>query len=126
MLGRKQHSHAQKKRQRKSKKTNADNGGSTKNEEASRSLRPPRSSTRLQDSEAPAPINTLRKDRDDDDAVANGFPRYTTRREDGLQCVYGILYILWVANLGGYDHYLAFLLSWEGGVEEEVCPVDNR
>ena len=30
MLGRKQHSHVQKKRQRKNKETNADNGGSTK------------------------------------------------------------------------------------------------
>ena len=54
-----------------------------KNEEASRSQRPPGSSTRLQDFEAAAPINTSKKDRDDDDAAAKGFPRYTTRREEG-------------------------------------------
>ena len=83
VLGRNQHSHAQKKQQKKSKRNKCRQRRINKNEEASRSLRPPGSSTRLQDSEAPTPINTSKKERDDDDAVAKGFPKYMTMREEG-------------------------------------------
>ncbi|KAE8766725.1 putative xyloglucan endotransglucosylase/hydrolase protein 26 [Hordeum vulgare] len=42
-----------------------------------------RSPTKLQGSEALVLINTSKKDRDDDDAAAKGFPRYVTRQEEG-------------------------------------------
>ena len=41
------------------------------------------SSTKLQDSKALVPINTFKKECDDDDAAANGFPQDATRREEG-------------------------------------------
>ena len=42
-----------------------------------------RSPTMLLDSEAPVPINTSKKGRDDDDVAAKGFPRYSARRKEG-------------------------------------------
>ena len=59
--------------------TNADNDGSTK-------MKKPRDHCAHQDLplgfKTPE-LNTFKKDRDDDDAAAKGFPRYTTRREEG-------------------------------------------
>jgi hypothetical protein len=65
------------------KKKNADNGGSTKTTKPRDRCVHRRSPTKLRDSEAPVPINTSKKGRDDGDAAAKGFPRYTARREEG-------------------------------------------
>ena len=61
---------------------NADNGGSTETKKLHDHCAHRRSPTKLQGSKAPVPINTSKKDRDEDDAAAKGFPRYTTRREE--------------------------------------------
>ncbi|KAE8790410.1 F-box only protein 7 [Hordeum vulgare] len=53
---------------------NADNGGSTETKTLHDHCAHRRSSTKLQGSEAPVPINTSKKDHDDD-AAAKGFPR---------------------------------------------------
>ena len=42
-----------------------------------------RSPTKLRASEAPVPIRTSKKGRDDDNAAAKGFPRYAVRKEEG-------------------------------------------
>ena len=42
-----------------------------------------RSPTKLRASEAPVPISTSKKVRDDDDTAAKGFPWYAVRREEG-------------------------------------------
>ena len=55
-----------------------------KNEEASRSLRPPKISHQAPRLRSTGTNQHLKRDRDEDDAAAKGFPRYTTRREEGL------------------------------------------
>lgn len=62
------------------RKRNADNGGSTKTKKHRNRCVHRRSPTKLRDSEAPAPINTYKKEHD---TAAKGFPRYAVRREEG-------------------------------------------
>lgn len=65
------------------KGTNADNDISTKTKKSRDHCAHGRSPTKLLDSEAPVPIDTSMKGRDDDDAAIKDFPWYAAMREEG-------------------------------------------